>query len=300
MAIKVIVRDKRFLDLFDPEQDYQKIASGLTLGEGPIWHDDLQSFIFNDVPASKTYIYNNKEELNLLFNNQYKANGVCLDKNGRLIMCEHYTSHLSSWAIDGSDRKVLASEYEGVELNSPNDVIQRSDGLIYFTDPVSGRGTKPACNPRPIPSDRRPVFMYNPLTEELKIVAMNFKSPNGLCFSPDEKILYVGDSITYRIVAYDVQPDGSLTNERLIKVTEGEGGPPDGLKVDEFGNILVAAQQGLHWLTPAGDYLGVIIEPERLLNFCFGGKDHKTLLFACAEGAYLLRSKIAGCFISRK
>ena len=300
MPLEVIVRDERFYDLFDPNQEYQKIASGLLLGEGPFWHDELKSFIFNDVPNSNTYCYSTESGLRLLFHNGRKGNGNCLDRYGRIIMCEHWTSELSSWNIDGTDRKVLASSYDGIELNSPNDVVERSDGLIYFTDPIYGRGTKPACNPRPIPSSRRPVYLLNQDTGELRIVAENFENPNGLCFSPDEKILYVADSPTYRITAYDVAADGSLSNERLVCVTEGEGGPPDGLKCDAQGNLVVAAQCGLHWITPEGKYLGVIIEPERLLNFCFGGEDGRTLLFACATGAYLLRSKVAGCPIPLK
>lgn len=300
MSIEVIVKDERFPELFDPGQDYIRIASDLTLGEGPIWHAELKSFIFNDVPSSRTYIYNEKSGLRLLFNNQNKSNGIALDSEGCLIMCEHYNSMLVRRSIDGSRRDILASHYGDVELNSPNDVVIRSDGLIYFTDPVYGRGTKPACNPRPLPSDLRPVYCFNPETRELRLVAGNFENPNGLCFSPDERILYVADSPTYRIMAFDVQPDGSLTNERLICITQGEGGPPDGMKIDEYGNILVAAQQGLHWLTPHGEYLGIIKEPERLLNFCFGGADLKTLLFTCAQGAYLLRSKAAGCSYGKK
>lgn len=300
MSLDVIIKDKVFLDLIDPEQNYVQVASGLMLGEGPIWHSKLKSFIFNDVPNSKTCIYNERDGVRLLFENGRKGNGNCLDRNGRIIMCEHWTSQLASWSMDGTDRQVLASEYEGVELNSPNDVVERSDGLLYFTDPIYGRGTKPACNPRPIPSDRRPVYMLNPDTGELRIAAENFENPNGLCFSPDEKILYVADSPTYRIMAFDVADDGTLSNERLICVTEGEGGPPDGLKCDAFGNLVVAAQRGLHWIAPDGHYLGVIIEPERLLNFCFGGEDGKTVFLACAEGAYLIRAKIAGCAIPLK
>ena len=131
----------------------------------------------------------------------------------------------------------------------------------------------------------------------MKIAADNFENPNGLCFSPDEKILYVADSPTYSIWAYDVAEDGTLSNARLICKTEGEGGPPDGMKCDAQGNIVVAAQQGLHWIAPDGTYLGIVYEPQRLLNFCFGGEDGKTILLACAEGAYLIRSKVAGCQI---
>ena len=294
MAIDVVVHNERFLNLFDPNQDYVRIASGLTLGEGPVWHEGLRSLIFNDIPASMTYIYNRRDGLRTLFNNGAKANGMYVDPEGQLLMCEHATSRLVRRSIDGRNVEVLADHYGDVELNSPNDVVQRSDGLVYFTDPVYGRLDRPACVPRPIPSDLRPVYVYDPETRELRIAATEFENPNGLCFSPDEKTLYVNDSPTYRILAFDVEPDGRLSNERLIARTRGEGGVPDGMKVDALGNIVCAAQHGLHWMTPDGEYLGVIIEPERLLNFTWGDDDFQTVYIACAEGAYSFRTRVKG------
>ncbi len=298
MAISYISCDPAFLELFDPQQDYIKIADGLTLGEGPFWDPILDCFIFNDVPASKTYSYNEKDGIKVLFDNEFKANGSCLNLDGRWLGCEHWTSFVSARNLPGGEaREVLASKYGGTELNSPNDIVVRSDGLIYFTDPIYGRGIKPACNPRPIPSDRRPVYMYDPSKKSLILVVDGFENPNGLCFSPDERILYVNDSGRYEVKAYDVNPDGTLSNERLLLVTEGEGGPPDGMKCDEYGNIVIAAQQGLHWVSPEGNYLGVIIQPERLLNFTFGGSDMKTVLICCQTGAYIFRSKAAGTIL---
>lgn len=295
MAIDVVVHDERFLDLFDPQQNYVRIASGLTLGEGPVWHEGLHSLLFNDIPASKTYIFNERDGLRVLFDNGSKANGMWVDQDGRLLMCEHATSRLVRRSTDGGTVEVLADHYGDIELNSPNDVVQRSDGLIYFTDPIYGRLDKPASVPRPIPSNLRPVYCLNPGTGRLSLAATGFENPNGLCFSPDEKILYVNDSPTYRILAFDVEADGSLTHERLVAVTQGEGGPPDGMKVDEMGNIVCAAQRGLHWLTAEGEYLGVVTEPERLLNFTWGGDDFRSMYIACATGAYRLKTRVRGC-----
>lgn len=300
MAIDVVVYDRRFLDLVDPNQDYVRIASGLTLGEGPVWHEGLRSLIFNDIPASKTYMYNERDGLRLLFDNGSKANGMWVDPEGWLLMCEHATSRLVRRSPDGRTVEVLADHYGDIELNSPNDVVQRSDGLIYFSDPIYGRLDKPASVPRPFPSDLRPVYRYDPCTKRLSLAAAGFENPNGLCFSPDERVLYVNDSPTCRILAFDVTGDGMLTHERLVARTQGEGGPPDGMKVDEFGNIVCAAQQGLHWLTPEGEYLGVIIEPERLLNFTWGDDDFQTLYIACATGAYRFRTLARGCRYGRK
>jgi gluconolactonase len=141
--------------------------------------------------------------------------------------------------------------------------------------------------------------MYNPDTKQLTMAARNFENPNGLCFSPDERILYVNDSSTYRIVAFDVHPDGALTGERLIRVTEGKGKPPDGMKIDEFGNIVCAAQKGLHWLSPDGDYLGMIIHPEHILNLSWGGEDFRTLYLTSSYGVYTLRTRVRGCRYNR-
>ena len=300
MAIDVIVHDKRFHDLFDAQQDYVRIASGLALAEGPVWHERLHSLVFNDIPASKTYIYNERDGLRVLFDNCSKANGMWVDQEGWLLMCEHATSRLVRRSTDGGTLEVLADRYGEVELNSPNDVVQRSDGLIYFTDPIYGRLDKPARVQRPFPSDLRPVYVYDPRSKQLKLAAHGFENPNGLCFSPDERTLYVNDSPTCRILAYAVEADGTLTHERLVAVTQGEGGPPDGMKVDELGNIVCAAQRGLHWLTPDGDYLGVVIEPERLLNFTWGGDDFRTMYIACATGAYQLRTRVRGCRYGRR
>jgi gluconolactonase len=297
MPLELIIEKQQFLDLIDPDQDYKKIMSGLTVGEGPVWHEALQKFFFNDIPASYTYIYREGDDnAKKAFYNGCRANGMSVDLNDRLIMCEHATSRVVSWDAEGKEARILVSHYGDVELNSPNDVIVRSDGRIYFSDPIYGRLDKPSAVKRSIPSDLRPVYMYNPSTMDVVPVAKNFTNPNGLCFSPEEEILYVDDSETNRITAYDVHPDGTLTGERLIIVVPNEWGTPDGMKVDELGNLIIAASNGLVWLTPGGELIGRVVKPEseRLLNFCFGGKDRRTILLACNTGVYVLRSKIRG------
>jgi gluconolactonase len=303
VPLEIEIGKQCFRDIIDPDQNYKKVISGLSVGEGPVWHEKLKSFFFNDIPASYTYILKeNEETAKKAFYNGCKANGMCVNREDRLVMCEHATSRIVSWDTEGQEEQILVSHYGEIELNSPNDVIERSDGIIYFTDPIYGRSDKPSAVKRPIPSDLRPVYMYNPSNKKLTVAAKDFISPNGLCFSADEKILYVDDSTTNHITAYIVNADGTLAEERLVIVVPEKWGNPDGLKVDENGNIIIAAANGLVWLTPEGEFIGRVIKPsnDRVLNFCFGGTDHRTMLIACDEGAYLLQSKICGCFTPRK
>lgn len=295
MPIDVTVFNQSFLTLFDPNQDFIRLSGGFTLGEGPVWHHGLQCLIVNDIPASKTYAYDEKNGFRLLFSNDAKANGIFVSRDGRLLMCEHATSRLVRRDANGENLVVLADRFGNVELNSPNDVVQRSDGLIYFTDPIYGRLDKPASVPRPFPSDLRPVYMLNPDTGELRIAARDFENPNGLCFSADERILYVNDSPRSMIYAFDVFSDGSLERQRVFAETAGSGaGVPDGMKIDENGNVVCAAQGGLHWYSPFGERLGIVAQPERLLNFTFGDDDFKSIYLACAEGVYKCRCLAAG------
>jgi gluconolactonase len=303
MALEIVVGKQDFLDIIDPAQDYKKVVSGLTVGEGPAWHEKLKCYFFNDIPTSYTYVLKEGEtSAKKAFYNGCKANGMCIDRHDRLIMCEHATSRIVSWDTEGQEERILVSHYGEIELNSPNDVIERSDGKIYFSDPIYGRSDKPSAVKRPIPSGLRPVYMYDPANKLLIPAAMNFESPNGLCFSPDEKILYIDDSTTNRITAHTVNTDGTLAEERLVIVVPSEWGNPDGLKVDELGNLIIAGANGLVWITPDGEFIGRIVKPskDRVLNFCFGGTDHRTLLITCDEGVYLLQSKVRGCFIPRE
>jgi gluconolactonase len=190
---------------------------------------------------------------------------------------------------------VLADNYYGEELNSPNDVIVRSDGLIYFTDPVFGRNDEPAGAPRPYPTQRRPVYMLDERKNALTIAADNFANPNGLCFSPDEKILYVNDSPIYCIYMFDVSANGELANRRLFAKTEGERDVmPDGMKIDEFGNVICAAQDGLYYFQPDGHLLGILLTEDPAMNFTWGSADGYTLFITCRHFLSSVRIRARG------
>ena len=201
-----------------------------------------------------------------------KSNGLAWDLQGRLIVCEHASSHLTRTEPDGKIT-VLASHHDGKELNSPNDVVVKSDGAIYFSDPTYGR--KPHFGvPREPQLSFRGVYRLAPDGKTLTLLADDFGQPNGLCFSLDEKVLFVNDTDKQHIRAFDVKADGTLANSRVWAKTVGEGpGAPDGMKIDSTGNLYCCGPGGIHVFAPDATCLGVIKVPEYVANFCWGDDD---------------------------
>ena len=192
MQMRLLKYDDRLDDIIDSKEAVDVIVPDMHLTEGAVWDYVGNRLLFNDIPVSNTMSWTPQEGGKVIFNNHSKGNGQCFDDHGRLIVCQHTDSQLSRCNTKGGDYEVLCTHFKGIELNSPNDVVCRSDGMIYFTDPSFGRQyNKPAAIGRPIPSEMRPVYIYNPKTGELRMGADVFGNPNGLCFSRDEKLLYV-------------------------------------------------------------------------------------------------------------
>ena len=299
MKIKLHVFDERMYDFIDPSEEIEVIVDHMSLTEGALWDYKGNRLLFNDIPVSNTMCWTEKEGGKVLFHNGKKANGQCLDPQGRLVVCEHAVSHLSRCNIDGSGYETLATECDGIELNSPNDVVCRSDGLIYFTDPDYGRQDAPAGVYRPIPSDKRPVYILNPEDGSIRVGVDEFANPNGLCFSEDEKLLYVNDSPNYCIRVYEVCENGNLVNGRLFAKTPQIGEDdtvPDGMKIDENGNILCCGPDGLHYYLKDGTQLGIIVTGgiDQALNFCWGGEDGRDLFITCKGSVLKTRTKTRG------
>ena len=297
MKIELDVFDRRMLSLIAIQEPIL-IADCLQFVEGPVWDSEGHRFLFNSIPESNTYSWSESTGLKLAYENGTKSNGMFLTKDRRLIVCEHATSSVVSRCIDGTCRHVLA-DYDGdIELNAPNDVVVSSRGLIYFTDPVFGRLPKPSSVVRPIPSDRRAVYMIDG-EHNLHMVASGYINPNGLAFSPDEKVLYVNDSDDYLINAYRVADDGMLFDEILFARIYGgeENHSPDGLKIDEFGNVYCVCQNaGIYIFDPSGAALGIIRIPNvRVVNVCWGGEDGLSLFMTCDTKVYMLRMKVRSC-----
>ena len=283
---------KSFFDLIDVDQDLNVECSGFTFIEGPIWNKASQCLTFNDIPESKTYRYSKENGVRLLREDTHKANGNTYDTDGNIIVCEHVRSCISRTDDEGKGLEVLVSHYKGKELNSPNDVVVKSNGIIYFTDPRFGRNASRVGLGRPQDLDFQGVFSFNVDTKELKLLADDFENPNGLCFCDDENYLLVNDSPRKHIRKFKVEDDGSLSGGEVFAETVGEGaGLPDGMKIDSCENVFCCAQGGIHIFEKNGTYLGIVKIPEQAGNCAFGGENMDTLFVAASTTLYSFKIK---------
>ena len=291
-----VVKSDALLELVDESAVVERLATGFKFTEGPIWNAAGGFLLFSDMPGDVRRRWSEADGVSEVMNPANKCNGMVYDAEGRLLVCEHSTSTLVRETPDG-EREALATHYGGKELNSPNDVITRSDGTIYFSDPWYGR--MPVFG---VERERelgfQGVYMIPPGGEiELVVGEDEFEMPNGLCFSPDESLLYINDTPNGRIRVYDVAADGSLSNGRLFLGDIGDGevdhGAPDGMKCDERGNIWVTGPGGVWVIDPAGEHLGVIEVPEVVGNLAWGGAGWRTLFVPSSTSVYSIETKVA-------
>ena len=263
-----------FNDLIDPQAPVDRIGTGFGFTEGPVWHPLDHYLLFSDMPGDVRRRWDPEHGVAEVKRPANKCNGMTYDAGLNLIVCEHATSLLVRERPDGK-REVLASHFGGKELNSPNDVCVRSDGSIYFTDPIYGRSPHYGVE-RPHELGFQGVYRVPGAggAPQLLVDDDLFDQPNGLCFSPDEKLLYVNDSGRKLIRVFDVTADGALANGRIFAskiVSATEPGGPDGMKCDERGNVWVTAPGGLWVYAPSGDVIGKLRAPEPVANLAWGG-----------------------------
>jgi gluconolactonase len=283
------------LDLVEADAELEQIGSGFTFTEGPLWTNrDGGSLLFSDMPGDTRRRWSAAGGVEVVAHPSNKGNGLAWDLEGRLLICEHTTSSLVRIEPDGS-RTVLASHWQGKELNSPNDVVVASDGSIVFTDPPYGRWPGFGVE-REQELDFCGVYRIAP-DGELSLLADDFQKPNGLCFSADEKTLWINDTDGGHIRRFSVGSDGALSGGDVIYQMEGfslETGIPDGQKLDENGNLWVSGPGGLHVVTGDGELLGRILTPENVGNQAWGGSDWKTLFICTSSTVHTLRTTVAG------
>jgi gluconolactonase len=266
----------------------ERIAAGMRWCEGPVWLGDARRLLWSDIPHNRIMCWDEPTGAVSVFReSSNNANGNSRDRQGRLITCEHDARRVTRTEYDGAIT-VLADEFEGKPLNSPNDLVCRSDGSIWFTDPPFGiLGYYEGHRAEPqLPTN---VYRWDGATQKLAVVAGDVDRPNGLAFSPDEKTLYVVQVGGERrmILAYDVSEDGAQLAGKRVLVTAEENGTPDGLRVDVDGNLWCGWGMGAEGLdgvsifNPDGKLIGRIDLPERCANLCFGGR-HRNRLFMCA------------------
>lgn len=289
----VEIRNARFRDVVGGDIDIESLGSGYLFTEGPIWHPVEKHLTFSDIPGDHMHRWTAEAGVVTFRQPSNKANGNAYDAQRRMVTCEHATSRVTRTEADGTIT-VLASHYQGRELNSPNDVVVKSDGAIYFTDPVFGRREFFGL-PREQELDFQGVYRIAPEDGSLRLLIDDFEQPNGLCFSLDESRLFINDTPRKHIRVFDVQPDGGISGGRLWAEVTGEGeGVPDGLKCDSQGNIYCTGPGGIHVFDAEAHCLGVILMPEKTANFTWGEDDMKTLFATSSTSLYRLRVKVPG------
>jgi gluconolactonase len=289
------VKSDKLYELISPDAQLEPLADGYGFLEGLVWDKPAGALNFSDITKNRRGRWvaaTSSAEITMEPSNI--SNGLAYDEAGNLLVCEHATSSVVRETPDGQ-RTTLASHYEGKELNSPNDIVVAPGGAIYFTDPPYGRFPGWGVE-REQDMDYQGVFMITP-SGELKLVVKDFEGPNGLCFSPDNKTLFINDSARAHIRAFDLAQDGTLTNDRMHAENIGKGDPaegiPDGMKCDERGNIWVTGPRGIWVLGPDGEHLGTILTPEGVGNLAWGGADYHTLFIGSSSTLFRLETKVA-------
>jgi sugar lactone lactonase YvrE len=262
----------------------QKVRGDFQFLEGPVWVPARNDLIFSDIPASRIYCYTPAtNSFTVLREPSGQANGNALDPQERLVTCEHENRRTSRTEPDGTVVP-LATHYEGKRLNSPNDIVCKSDGGVYFSDPPYGV----KAELREL--DFQGVFRVSPDGKTLTLLVRDFIKPNGLAFSPDEKILYIADTELGHLRAFDVNADGTIANSRVFCKVER----PDGFRVDIEGNLYISAMVSVEIFDRTGKKFGEITLDQRPANVAFGDPDRKTLYICARTGLYKARVDIPG------
>ena len=302
---KVIRKDPTLDNLFTPGAKIEKLAGGFLFTEGPVWDREGGYLLFSDPNNNLIYRWTPDGEVSVYRSHsgytgtnigeygQPGSNGLTLDKQGRLTINEHGNRRVTRLEKNGV-LTVLADRYEGKRLNSPNDLVYRSDGVLYFTDPPFGL-------PKFFDDPRKELpysGVFCLINGQLKLVSTDLSGPNGLAFSPNEKYLYVDnwDLKKEVIMRYEVQPDGTLANGKVFFDSTGEPGEDawDGMKVDQQGNLYLSGPGGLWIISPEGKHLGTIAGPEHPHNMAWGDEDGKTLYMCAQTGLYRIRFNVPG------
>jgi gluconolactonase len=299
------VRNPGLHDLIDPDAPIDRIAGGLGFTEGPVWRGG--ELLFSDIPNQRIARWRHLPEGPELTTYAVgMSNGLTLDSQGRVLAAEHNGRRVARVA-DDSTRTALAEHFQGKKLNSPNDIVVKSDGTIYFTDPpyaiqpsTPGMARPEGWWAQPIPGKEQPHNGVYRLTPDgtLQLLVDDFALPNGLAFAPDESVLYIDDSAHKHIRAFDVGADGTLRHSRIVlDMASDDPGVPDGLKVDAQGNVFCTGPGGVWVCRANGELLGRIILPELPANLAWG-EDGSVLFFTARTSVYRLQTKTRGTILA--
>ncbi len=296
--------DKSVDQLIPKDAKLEKVAEGYTWTEGPVWIPSGGYLLFADIPGNAIWKYVPGKGATLFLHpsgwaektpfggKEPGSNGMTLDSKGRLTVAGHANRNV--WRMETMDPKgpitILAERYEGKRLNSPNDLVYRSDGSLYFTDPPYGLATQLDTDPK---KELKVNGVYRLANGHLQLLASDLTRPNGLAFTPDEKYLYVdcSDPLKKIWMKYPVNPDGTLRKGSLFADTTSDPreGAPDGMKVDHAGNVFSTGPGGIWIFSPAGKHIGTIDMPERTANLAWGGADGRMLYITASTGLYRMQ-----------
>jgi gluconolactonase len=283
--------------IVEVNQSIEELASGFGgdsgPAEGPVWWHDGGHLIFSDIGNNRRMTWSPREGCTLFYEPTQEANGLTRDRQGRLIACEHLARRVTRWEHDGS-LTVVANNYQSRRLNRPNDVVVKSDGSIYFTDPGLGRIESEL--------DFCGVYRVSADLGSIHVLVWDFVVPNGLAFSPDERILYVNDSRRGHIRAFDVEESGllAMATDRVFATLQDERiGVPDGMKVDVEGNVYCTGPGGIWIFDRDGTHLGTVATGAQTTNVARGDDDWKTLYFTTWRTLGRIRMNIPGIPVPR-
>ncbi|MDR6817735.1 gluconolactonase [Neorhizobium sp. 2083] len=284
------IHDDRFRHLIVGSAALEELYSDCRWAEGPVWFADLNCLIWSDIPNQRMLRWAPDGGVSIFRSPSNFVNGNTRDRQGRLVSCEHGGRRVIRTEIDGTIT-VLADRYQGKRLNSPNDVVVRSDDSVWFTDPTYGIKSDYEGYRAEPEQETRNVYRLDPATGELDAVVTDFGQPNGLAFSPDETKLYVADSASSHDVSaprhirvFDVADGKRLANGRIF--CSLDNGLPDGFRVDVQGNVWTSAGDGVHCFSPEGALLGKVLVPQTVANLTFGGPRRNRLFITATRSLY--------------
>jgi gluconolactonase len=293
--MKIDMTAPGFERIISPDAELERLAGDFMFIEGPVWSHREGHLRFSDIPANKIYQWSPSAGLSTYREASEKSNGLTYDREGRLVSCEHVGRRISRAEADGSVSNVV-SHRDGKKLNSPNDLVVKSDGSIYFTDPNYGIVMDHVGVIAPQEQDVLGIYRVDPDGSNITLLADDFAKPNGLAFSPNESRLYIVDTEKGHLRVFDVQADGGLTHGRLFADVTGDGpGRPDGMKVDSEGNVYTTGPGGVHVFSPDGERIcRLVVSEKSTANLAFGDGDWKTLYFCSSDALLRVRLNIAG------
>jgi gluconolactonase len=293
--------DKRFYGLTVPIADVEELFTGCRWAEGPVWFNDGGFLLWSDIPNNRMLRWVPGLGVEVYRAPANFTNGHTRDRQGRLVSCEHGGRRVTRTEPDGS-LTIIADRHKGRRLNSPNDVVVKSDGTIWFTDPSYGILSDYEGYKSDMEQDGCHVYRVDPASGDIRVVADDFVKPNGLAFSPDEKILYIADSgfshdpgAPHHIRAFTVAEDGRLT--KGVVFSEVSPGVPDGIRTDMEGNVWTSCKDGVICLDPSGASIGKIRVPQVVSNLTFGGPRRNRLFLTATKSLYAVYVATTGAQI---